>query len=121
MAEPSHEGGAPVLKVVFYRTKGGNEPVRDWLLGLDRADRRTIGSDIKTAQYGWPLGMPLIKKIEPGLWEVRSHVAQGIVRTMFTVEAHTMVLLHAFVKRSRKMPLGELNTARHRLARLGKE
>lgn len=72
----------PILQVVFYRSQAGNEPVRDWLLGLRRADRKTIGQDIKTAQYGWPLGMPLIRKLEPGLWEVRSHVADGMARVV---------------------------------------
>jgi phage-related protein len=75
----------PILSVVFYVTAAGNEPVRDWLLGLSRDDRRLVGFDIKTAQYGWPLGMPLIRKLEPGLWEVRSHIADGIARVLFTV------------------------------------
>ena len=48
--------------------------MRDWLLDLSRGDRKAIGCDIKTAQYGWPIGMPLIRKLEPGLWEVRSAV-----------------------------------------------
>ena len=45
----------PVLRVVFFRSQGGREPVREWLLGLSRADRKAIGWDIKTAQYGWPI------------------------------------------------------------------
>jgi hypothetical protein len=56
----------PILLVRFYATAPGNEPVREWLLQLTRDDRRAVGSDIKTAQYGWPLGMPLIRKVEPG-------------------------------------------------------
>lgn len=44
----------PVLLVVFYRTKAGNEPVREWLKNLKREDRKSIGEDIKTAQFGWP-------------------------------------------------------------------
>ena len=59
------------LQVVFYRSDSGNEPVRDWLKKLDKEDRRIIGSDIKTIQFGWPLGMPLVRKLEKGLWEVR--------------------------------------------------
>ena len=74
----------PILSVAFYRSGSGNEPVRDWLLELKRQDRKTVGQDIKTAQYGWPLGMPLIRKLEPGLWEVRSHVADGIARVLLT-------------------------------------
>ena len=44
-----------VLKVVFYRSQTGNEPVREWLKKLPKDDRREIGEDIKTAQIGWPL------------------------------------------------------------------
>jgi len=73
-----------ILKVVFFRSQSGNEPVREWLLSLRRAHRKVIGQDIKTAQYGWPLGMPLVRKLEPGLWEVRSRVAGGIARVVFT-------------------------------------
>ena len=110
----------PVLKVVFYATSSGNEPVRVWLLDLSREDRRAVGFDIKTAQYGWPLGMPLIRKLEPGLWEVRSDLAAGIARVLFTVEGHLMVLLHGFVKKSQKTPTADLRLARQRIADLRK-
>lgn len=121
MAEDRAEGRGPILRVVFYRTEAGNEPVRQWLKRLDRADRKTMGEDIKTAQYGWPLGMPLIRKLEPGLWEVRSHITQGIARVIFTVSESTMVLLHSFVKKSQKTPLTDLRTAQKRLAALFEE
>jgi phage-related protein len=110
-----------ILSVRFFATSAGNEPVREWLLELTRDDRRAVGSDIKTAQYGWPLGMPLIRKLEPGLWEVRSHVAAGIARVLFTVDGSAMVLLHGFVKKSQKTPAVDLKTAKQRLADLRKE
>lgn len=47
----------PRLKVIFYRTAAGNEPVREWLLSLDRTDRKTMGDDVKTVQFGWPVGI----------------------------------------------------------------
>ncbi len=105
----------PVLRVIFYRSESGAEPVREWLKELRREDRRAVGEDIKTAQFGWPLGMPLIRKIEKGLWEVRSYIMDGIARTFFTVEKDTMVLLHGFVKKSQQTPPNELQTARRRL------
>jgi phage-related protein len=112
------EENSPVLSVVFYRTESGNEPVREWLLDLGREDRKTIGRDIKTAQYGWPLGMPLIRKFEPKLWEVRSQLRDGIARVIFTVDQEYMILLHGFVKKSQKTPTKELSKARKRLSAL---
>ena len=101
--------------MIFYRSENGVEPVREWLKGLRKEDRRTVGEDIKTAQYGWPLGMPLIRRIEKDLWEVKSNITDGIARTFFTVERGTMVLLHGFVKKSQETPPKELQTARRRL------
>jgi phage-related protein len=121
VAEETLQGNEPVLRVVFYRTEAGNEPVRQWLKSLEREDRKIIGRDIKTAQYGWPLGMPLIRKLEPDLWEVRSRIGHGIARTIFSVGEGTMVLLHGFVKKSQKTPSEDLRTARQRLADLRTE
>ena len=92
--------------------------MRDWLLGLSRGDRKAIGCDIKTAQYGWPIGMPLIRKLEPGLSEVRSAIDQGIARFIFTVEDYVMVSLHGFVKKSEKTPSADLQVARDRRYRM---
>ena len=92
--------------------------MKEWLRDQKREDRKAIGGDIKTAQYGWPLGMPLIRKLEPGLLEVRSDIDKGIARVIFTVEDDTMILLHGFVKKSAKMPPAELKTAKARLAQL---
>ena len=90
--------GDVILSVVFFRTESGYEPVRSFLRDLTVEDRKTIGADIKTVQYGWPLGMPLVRKMGPDLWEVRSHMAQGIARVLFTVVTQHMVLLHGFVR-----------------------
>ena len=100
-----------VLKVVFYRTEAGNEPVREWLKELPRDDKRRIGQDIKTAQLGWPIGMPPIRKIDKDLWEVRTRLADGIARVFFTVDGNHIILLHGFIKKSRKTPQSELKTA----------
>lgn len=108
----------PILSVVFFRTEAGTEPVREWLREMTVEDRKTIGIDIKTVQYGWPLGMPLVRKMEPGLWEVRCDIADGIARVLFSAKGGQMVLLHGFVKKSQKTPDNELKTARNRLKKL---
>ena len=60
------------LAVRFFRTSGGGEPVRKWLKELPKQERKAIGDDIRTMQFGWPVGMPLVRKMEEGLWEIRT-------------------------------------------------
>jgi phage-related protein len=105
---------SPLLRVVFYRSATGREPVREWLRSLDKASRRVIGEDIKTVQLGWPLRMPRVRAIGDGLWEIRSRLKGGQARTVFITEDGIMVLLHGFVKKSRKMPRSDFETARRR-------
>ena len=104
----------PILTVFFYKTESGREPVRDWIKALSLEDKKEMGQDIKTAQFGWPMGMPLIRKLEKDLWEVRSNIKDGIARTFFTIDGNEMVLLHAFVKKSHATPQAELDLARKR-------
>ena len=87
---------------------------------MSKADKRTIGSDIKTVQYGWPIGMPVVRKLDTGLWEVRSRLDQRISRILFTVYSDTMVLLHGFIKKSQKTPKEDLQLAKDRKANLEK-
>jgi len=105
----------PILRVVFFRTDSGREPVREWLLELDKEDRKIIGEDIKLVQFRWPLGMPLVRKLEPDLWEVRSRLKGGrIARVCFAVKGSEIALLHGFIKKSEKIPPRDLQLARER-------
>jgi len=106
------------MDVVFYRMDSGSEPVRDWLKGLTKAEKQIIGGDIKTVQYGWPLGMPVVRKLERGLWETRSRLDRRIARILFTVQDNTMILLHGFIKKSQKIAKADLVLARQRMTRL---
>ena len=103
------------LPAVFYATASGREPVREWLLDLDEDSRRITGKDIATAEFGWPVGMPICRKLEDGLFEVRSKITSGrIGRVIFTPHEGQMVLLHGFVKKTQKTPKTDLDLARKR-------
>ena len=106
------------LKVVFYKTGKGSEPVREWLKSLPVVDKRIICEDIKTVQFGFPIGLPLVRKLEAGIWEVRSSLPNRIARVLFTVVDGFMILLHGFIKKSQKTPSEDLHLARERLSRL---
>ncbi len=88
--------------------------MRDFLYELPKMDRKIVGTDIKEVQFGWPLGMPLVRKLEKDVWEIRCRLEGRIARVLFTVIDRHMVLLHAFIKKTQKTPKSELDTARVR-------
>ena len=99
------------IQAVFYRTEAGAEPVRQWLKGLPfREDRKTIGEDIKTVEFGWPVGMPICRSLGGGIYEVRSALTQNrIARVLFCFDKNRrMVLLHGFIKKTQKTPSEDL-------------
>lgn len=110
----------PRIAVFFFKTDADTEPVREWLKELTREDRKTIGEDIKTIPFGWPMGMPLVRKLEANLWEVRSQLDRRIARVIFTVQKHKLILLHGFIKKSQKTSSSDLNLARERLKQFKK-
>jgi phage-related protein len=109
-----------VLSVSFFVTDASNEPVREWLKSLPVTERRTIGEDIKTVQFGWPLGMPLVKNLGGGIWEVRSNLENRIARVLFCLQGNRIVLLHGFIKKQQATPKPDLDLAKNRMQQLGR-
>ena len=104
--------GLKRLPARFYRSDGGREPVREWLKGLEPEDRKVIGEDIKDVEFSWPIGMPLVRSLGRELWEVRSSLLGGrIARVVFCIERERMVLLHGFIKKTRKTPQHDIDLA----------
>jgi phage-related protein len=103
------------VQAVFFRTDAGREPLRNWLkcLPLDE-DRKRIGEDIKTVEFGWPIGMPACRSLGDGVYEVRTTLSQNrISRILFYIDKKArMVLLHGFIKKTPKTPGEDLALAR---------
>jgi len=60
--------------------------------------------------------MPLCRPLGKGLFEIRSDISDGrIARVVFAVVDERMVLLHGFVKKTRKTPKSDLALATKRL------
>ena len=108
----------PILDIRFYATELGAEPVREWLKLLPAVDRKVIGEDMKTVQFGWPLGMPLVRSMGGGIWEVRIRLENRIARVLFILDGSTMVLLHGFIKKTQATSLSDLDLAKDRLKQL---
>jgi phage-related protein len=110
--------GSASIPVRFFRQDSGAEPVRDWLKSLSPHERKQIGEDIKTVQWGWPLGMPLVRPVGGGMYEVRTCLSNRIARVLFAFKDGQIILLHGFIKKAQKTPKADLDLARERMKRL---
>ncbi|HVY34596.1 MAG TPA: type II toxin-antitoxin system RelE/ParE family toxin [Caulobacteraceae bacterium] len=106
----------PEIPVFFYQTTAGGEPVLDWLRSLPPEDRRAIGTDLATVQFGWPIGMPLCRPLGSGLWEVRTSLpSRRISRLVFFIDHGRIGVVHGFIKKTQKTPAEDLEIARKRM------
>ena len=99
------------IPAIFFKTGAGGEPVREWLKGLPyKEDRKRVGEDIKTVEFGWPVGMPVCRALGHGIHEVRTDLSRNrIARILFYVDRRNrMVLLHGFMKKTRQTPEADL-------------
>lgn len=106
----------PIL-VEFFQTAAGHQPVREWLKSLPKEQRQAIGEAINDVQIAWPVGMPLVRKLERALWEIRTKIPPAdIARVIFSVAdaPKAIILLHGFIKKSQKTPQHDLDTAKQR-------
>jgi len=107
------------IPVAFWRSATGREPVREWLRSLDKADRGVIGDDLRMLQFGWPIGMPLVRKLVDRIWELRSSLpGNREARLLFTASAMQIVILSGFIKKTQRTPDVEIKLARKRLKEL---
>lgn len=108
-----------ILEARFFAQDSGIEPVRVWLKSLSTEDKKAIGADIKSVEYGWPIGMPIVKNLKQGLWEVRIDLKDRIARVFFCNHGTEMVLLHGIIKKSQQTPTKEIELARKRMKKVG--
>lgn len=103
----------------FYVSATGSNPVRDWLMALPAEDRQVIGKDIQRVELGWPIGMPYCRSLGKGLWEIRSNVSDGrIARVLICFVGNEIGLLHAFIKKTQKTPVHDMELALRRMKEL---
>jgi phage-related protein len=112
-ANPNQPGKR--VPAIFFRTETGREPVREWIKGLPYPDdSKRIGEDIKTVEFGWPVGMPVCRPLGQGICEVRINLSHNrIARVLFYIDRKgRMILLHGFIKKTHKTPDDDLALAR---------
>jgi hypothetical protein len=82
---------------------------------LDKSDRSAIGADLPKVQFGWPIGMPLVRKLADDIW--------GAVRASEPTDGTLAVRDRRATNRrasrlhqeTQKTPPGDIALARRRL------
>jgi phage-related protein len=105
--------------IVFYETRSGRRPVREFLDSLPTPDRAAVMRNLALLQeFGLSVGAPTVRSIRSRrkLWELRVRATSGAIRVFYF--AHTgrrFVLLHGIIKKGRKTPIKELDLAERRM------
>lgn len=102
------------FEVIFFKTSNAKEPVKDWLILLDKNEKFEISKDIAKVQIMFPFKMPLVKSLGGGIFEIRSKLNNKISRIFFCLKDKNIVLLHAFIKKTQETPQKELTIAKER-------
>jgi phage-related protein len=104
------------MQIVFYKTPAGQEPVREYLVGLPLRDR-AAAADVLDAirEHGLKAPGVRFKAIRGKLWEF--YVEAGASHRVFyvVVTGSLMVLLHAYKKQAQKAPAREIDVAERRM------
>lgn len=104
------------FSVGYYQTNRGSEPVFDFVAEQDEATRAKINRFIGLLEiYGPNLGMPHARKLKAGLYELRVR-GKNEIRIFYVtlLNQNKIIFIHAFNKRSQKLPTRELSLAQKR-------
>jgi len=104
--------------IVFYVTRGGEEPVREFLEGLDlRTQARFAWSIEQLRIRNTQAREPLVRHLEEKLWELRRESRTNIYRLFYSFLAGRRILfVHGFQKKTQRTPRREIEIAQARLA-----
>ena len=103
--------------IVFYVDGSGNEPVREFLAGLDAKTRARFTWSIEQLRVrNVQAREPLVRHLEGKIWELREESQTNIYRLLyFFFAGRKIVFVHAFRKKTQKTPRREIEVALTRL------
>jgi phage-related protein len=96
------------VRIRYYRTTRGEEPVREYITGLPARERDDLDEAIVLlGELGLEAPVSL-RQLEGKLWEIRT----GKHRVAYlVVSGPEMILLHAFKKQGRRTPRNDFDLA----------
>lgn len=100
-------------KVEFYNAKVAKN-IEVWPVHLRAKFLKIV--DLIEEMGPYELGMPHIKPLKHGLYEIRVKALEGIARAPFcTIKGKLVIVLSEFIKKTQEMPQRELEIAIKRM------
>lgn len=99
--------GANNWQVYFYKSKTGKQPVKDYINNLSTEDQAKVRNKLKLLKEFGPFNLDIshVKYLKDKIWELRI-VGKNQHRIFwFIFNNKNIILLHAFHKKSHKIPL----------------
>lgn len=104
---------------ITYYNESVQKDIETWPVRI-RAFYARVTERIKL--YGPNLGMPFTRSMGNKLFEIRAKGKEGIGRALFcTTIGNKIIILHVFIKKTKRTPQKELKIARKRLREVRRE
>ena len=107
------------FEIDFYNDTRGKSPIEEFLDQLKITHnvlwKQALNGIEKLRNRSYHKE-PLSKHLESGLWELRVKAGTDILRIIYTFRKNKIIiLLHVFIKKRQRTPIGDLETAKKRL------
>jgi phage-related protein len=104
-------------EIMYFKTDRGDEPVREFVDGLDISSKRKYWRKIDCLrEFGKSLCEPHAKSLGCGIYELRFRGSDGHFRVLyFFFSSHHAVLTNGFKKKTSHTPKQEIDLAVSRM------
>lgn len=106
-----------MYQIEFFEYPDGRKPIYEFLESIPRKLKAKVFWEIDLlSEMGSSLTEPYAKHISNELWELRIKFSTDLSRIFYFIATDSkIVLLHAFIKKTDKTPIADINLAQKRL------
>ena len=113
----SYTTNGPRYRVYFYRTESGRCQACDYARGMDKNHQTKAKLRFSAlSKFGPEVSVEHGKHLRDGVWELRIIYQHHQHRFLYMFWGHIIVVTNAFLKKSAKVPEGEIERARRAMS-----
>ncbi len=106
-------------EINYFIYSSGENPIKDFLDKHPKVKVKAFHIFLNIEKYGLSTAIPHIKKLKnTPLWEIKIVGKESTRILYFSEDLNSILLLHAFIKKTQKTPTKEINIAINRLKQI---